>query len=74
MEAEILKEALELFRWCSDIFEIPCWNRDWVRVVFVMDCCDREVFSYLASIWGISGEMIRDLMVGSVWSLTCPIG
>jgi transposase InsO family protein len=31
-----------------------------------MDCCDREVISYLASTSGISGEMIRDLMVEAI--------
>jgi putative transposase len=50
-------------RWCSDIFEIPCWNGEVVRVAFAMDCCDREVMSYLASTSGISGERIRDLIV-----------
>ena len=30
-------------RWCSDCFEIPCWNGERVRVAFSMDCCDREV-------------------------------
>ncbi len=24
-------------RWCSDIFEIPCWNGERLRVVFAMD-------------------------------------
>jgi transposase InsO family protein len=30
-------------RWCSDAFEIPCWNGEVVRVVFSLDCCDREL-------------------------------
>ena len=53
-------------RWCSDIFEIACWNGEQVRVTFAMDCCDREVMSYLASTSGISGEMIRDLMTEAI--------
>ena len=64
-EGQIVTPASDK-RWCSDIFEIPCWNRDRVRVAFVMDCCDREVISYLASTSGISGEMIRDLMVEAI--------
>lgn len=53
-------------RWCSDVFEIGCWNGERVRVVFSMDCCDREVISYVASTAGISGEMARDLMAESI--------
>lgn len=32
-------------RWCSDGFEIRCRNREVVRVVFSLDCCDREIIS-----------------------------
>ena len=53
-------------RWCSDVFEIGCWNGERVRVAFSMDCCDREVISYAASTAGISGEMARDLMAESI--------
>ena len=30
-------------RWCSDGFEIRCWNGERVQVAFSLDCCDREV-------------------------------
>jgi transposase InsO family protein len=53
-------------RWSSDCFEIACWNGEWVRVAFNLDCCDREVIRYAASPSFVSGEMIRDLMVESV--------
>ena len=49
-------------RWCSDVFEIICWSGERLRVAFTMDCCDREVMSYVATTAGISGDMIRDLM------------
>jgi putative transposase len=49
-------------RWCSDMFEIPCWNGEKVRVVFALDCADREVLSYVATTGGLSGEMVRDVM------------
>lgn len=49
-------------RWCSDVFEIPCWDGDVVRVAFSLDCCDREVMSYVATSGWINGQMIRDLM------------
>jgi putative transposase len=55
-------------RWCSDAFEIACWNGERVRVAFSMDCCDREVMSYVATTGGISGELIRDLIAESIES------
>jgi len=35
-------------RWCSDIFEIKCWDGFKVWVAFVLDCCDREAISFVA--------------------------
>jgi len=53
-------------RWCSDGFEIACDNRERVRIAFALDCCDREAMSWLATTGGISGDMVRDLMVEAV--------
>jgi putative transposase len=53
-------------RWCSDGFEIPCFNGDRVRVAFAMDCSDREVMSYIATTKGITAEMVKDLMAESI--------
>lgn len=53
-------------RWTSDGFEIPCWNGETVRVAFALDTCDREAMAWCATTSGISGEMIRDLMVESL--------
>jgi len=53
-------------RWCSDAFEIACWNGERIRVAFSLDCCDREVMSYVATTGGISGELIRDLIAESI--------
>ena len=53
-------------RWCSDGFEIRCWNGERVNVAFSLDTCDREAMSYVATTGGISGEMIRDLMLTTV--------
>jgi putative transposase len=52
--------------WTSDGFEIACWSGQSVRVAFALDTCDREVMSWIATTGGISGEMIRDLMLESV--------
>src|SRR5271170_4375418 len=53
-------------RWTSDGFEIPCSNGEVVRVAFALDTCDREVMAWCTSSIGISGEMIRDLMLDAV--------
>lgn len=53
-------------RWCSDAFEIACWNGERIRVAFSMDCCDREIMSYVATTGGICGDMIRDLMAEAI--------
>ena len=53
-------------RWCSDAFEIACWNGERIRVAFSMDCCDREIMSYVATTGGISGDMVRDLIAEAI--------
>jgi transposase InsO family protein len=53
-------------RWCSDAFEIRCWNGERIQVAFSLDCCDREVMGYVATPATINGELIRDLMLASV--------
>jgi len=53
-------------RWCSDALEFTCWNGEIVRVAFALDCHDREVIGWTATTAGISGEMIRDMMVHCV--------
>ena len=53
-------------RWCSDSFRIQCFNGEHVEVAFSLDCCDREVLSWVCSTRGIDGELVRDLMVQSL--------
>ena len=53
-------------RWCSDGFEIRCWNREVVRVVFSLDSCDREAISWSATTGGINSVMVQDLLTESV--------
>ena len=52
-------------RWCSDTFEIRCWNGERIQVAFSLDCCDREAMAYVATTAAITGEMVRDLMAES---------
>ena len=35
-------------RWCSDGFEFKCLSGESVTATFVMDCCDREIISFVA--------------------------
>jgi transposase InsO family protein len=53
-------------RWCSDVLEFTCWNAEIVRIAFALDCHDREAIGWVATTAGISGEMIRDMMVHCV--------
>jgi transposase InsO family protein len=43
-------------RWCSDSFEIRCWNAERVQVAFALDCCDREAMSYVATTAAVTGR------------------
>ena len=53
-------------RWSSDGLEIACWNGEVVRVAFAIDTHDREIIAWQASTGGVSGEMVRDLMLACV--------
>ena len=50
-------------RWASDGFEIRCWNKDVVRVTFLIDTCDREVIAWEASTGGFTGESVRNVII-----------
>ena len=50
-------------RWCSDGLEIACDNGDKVRVAFALDCCDREILSWVATTKGITSHLVNDLMM-----------
>lgn len=53
-------------RWCSDGFELSCDNGERVRVAFALDCCDREVMSWVATTKGIDALLVGDLMMQAV--------
>ena len=55
-------------RWCSDHLELHPRDGSVVRVLFAIDACDREIIAWSATTAGISGEMVRDLMVACVES------
>jgi len=53
-------------RWCSDCFEILCFNGDKLYVSFVLDCCDREVISFISRDRPLLSDDIQSLMIMAV--------
>jgi putative transposase len=53
-------------RWCSDCFEIKCFNGEKVYVSFIIDSCDREVISFVAQSKPLLAENIQSLMIEAV--------
>lgn len=53
-------------RWSSDCFVFKCWDGRKIEVAFVIDCCDREVIAWHATLGHIDGQNIRDLMLNAV--------
>lgn len=49
-------------RYCSDIFEIRCWNGEAVHVAFSLDCCDRENMAFVAKPHALTRYEIMALM------------
>ena len=61
-------------RWCSDGLELSCDNGEKVRVAFALDCCDREIMSWVATTKGIDAALVGDLMMQAVESRFGPNG
>jgi putative transposase len=53
-------------RWCSDGFELHCFNGEKVCVAFSLDCKDREAICFVAKDRPLQATDIRDLMRESV--------
>jgi len=53
-------------RWCSDILELNCDNGERVRVTFALDCCDREVMSWVTTSKGINAGLVGDMVMQAV--------
>ena len=51
---------------CSDGLELSCDNGERVRVAFALDCCDREIMSWVATTKGIDAGLVGDLMMQAV--------
>jgi putative transposase len=55
-------------RWCSDGFNIRCWNGERVQVAFALDCHDREAIEFVAQPHDLTGHDIRLLLDKALWS------
>lgn len=53
-------------RWCSDCFEIKCFNGEKVFVAFVLDTHDRELVGYVGKSEPIQKKDIQALMLLTV--------
>lgn len=54
-------------RWCTDGFEILCWNGQIVCAAFALDCCDREAMAHVARIGDLTSADIQRLMRKAVF-------
>jgi putative transposase len=55
-------------RWCSDAFNIRCWNGERVQVAFALDCHDREALDWVGVVGDLSGQDIRLLLDKALWA------
>ena len=65
-EGSVVALTSSNLRWSFDVQEIGCWNGEVMRLVFDIDTRDREIIAWHASTGGISGQMVRDLMLACV--------
>jgi putative transposase len=49
-------------RWCSDSFQIRCWDGRKIETVFVLDTCDREVLSMVSVIGHLDAKDASDAL------------
>lgn len=55
-------------RWCSDGFNVKCWNGEAVQVAFALDCHDREVLGFVGEARALNGSDVRLLLDRSIWA------
>lgn len=53
-------------RWCSDCFEIKCFNGEKVYVSFIIDSCDREIIAFLVKKEPILADDIQNMLIEAV--------
>lgn len=52
-------------RWCSDALQIRCWDGQKIEIVFVMDTCDREILSYVATTGHLNAIDVQNMLVSA---------
>lgn len=53
-------------RWCSDCFEIKCFNGEKVYVMFILDTCDREIIGFIAKNEPMQATDVQSLLIEAV--------
>lgn len=53
-------------RWCSDTWELACWNGEVLVIGFALDCHDREALAWVAAARDLIGADIQELMQRAV--------
>lgn len=53
-------------RWCSDCFEIKCFNGEKVFIIFSLDTCDREAIRFIAKKDPVQSSDVQSLMIESI--------
>ena len=61
-----IQRAVSNERWCSDAFEIACWNGEHVQIAFALDCHDRECLAWVAATRDLCAADIQQLMQQAV--------
>ena len=55
-------------RWCSDEFNIKCWNGEAVQGAFSLDCHDREALGFVGAARALNDSDVRLLLDRSNWT------
>ncbi len=61
-------------RWCSDSLGLLCDNGEKVQVAFALDCCGREIMSWVATTKGIDAALVGHLMMQAMENRSGPFG
>jgi len=58
-------------RWCSDSFELGCYDGEKLRITFALYCCDRKAIDWAASTEGYDSSTVQNVMLRSLEKRFC---